>query len=150
MSENMQASRKLPGEGTSSEEVDSHKKARAKTHDYEEPSKTTTTFLSLPRELRHSILVQSLGDDELNLRDWHRSVLTKWSSMAAYSWSDSSTFLSRRKNKAVKKWASRLRHVHVQLVDDVDYLEEKLKGSIMKLYQTVLAEGVLVSLAMLE
>lgn len=73
--------------------------------------KKATSFLSLPRELRQVILLQSFG------RHDHPPPYAP-------------SFRSRL--KYIKDWADTLREVDLRLHDDVDYLEKKVTQRVQK------------------
>jgi hypothetical protein len=87
--------------------------------------KILTSFLSLPRELRHTILLSTYDPTDaieaLNRCDTstgpykHHSIHCQWFS----TWRDS--------GDVFKQWAETLRKVDDRLVEDVDYVEMKWK-----------------------
>lgn len=75
-------------------------------------SKTRTTFLTLPRELRHRIILGSFIAPLISsplLRGYYRKL-----------------------QKDTKAWATVLREVNPQLMDDVDYIARRVEGMIME------------------
>lgn len=140
MSDNVHFFHKRALESIAEEVADSHTNPKMKPASHTKTPKKPTTFLSLPRELRQTILLYGFGAGILDFHQWRSEACTKWLSEPVYTWYDGCTSLLDRQHGSIKARARVLREVHAHIVDDVEYVEKQLGAGILDMYSIVLQD----------